>query len=268
MNKLTGYFTLALTLMHLPVVVAQDLSSHDMTAQEIISKANLASYYAADDGSAEARMLIVDQNGNKQVRQFSILRKDIEDQGQQNILVIFSRPTDVKDTVFRVEKHVVQDDNRWLYLPALDLVKRISAGDKRTSFVGSHFYYEDVSGRNPQEDNFELIEAVQSHYLIKGTPKNPSSVEFAYYQATIDKQTFLPMQVSYFDSNGQVFRKMSVLSTAKIQGFTTVTHSRIDQLSDGSYTEMQFRNVKYDVGLPDSIFSERSLRTPPLNWLK
>jgi len=237
-----------------------------LPVDEIIRKANLASYYAGDDGSAEARMLIVDKNGNKQLRQFNILRKDIEDEGRQNMLVVFSRPTDVKGTVFRVEKQVTADDNRWLYLPALDLVKRISAGDKRTSFVGSHFYYEDVSGRNPEEDNFELLETTDEHFIVKGTPKKPETVEFAYYRAKISTSSFLPLEVIYFSPKGKALRQMTVKKTADIQGVPTVLHSRIDQLSDGSYTEMMFRKVKY--GLPQSIFSERSLRKPPQQWLK
>jgi hypothetical protein len=30
---------------------------------------------------------------------------------------------------------------------------------------------------------------------------------------------------------------------------------------------MQFRYIKYDVGLPDHVFTERSLRNPPGEWL-
>ena len=144
--------------------VAPRLPNENATVSKvnnIIDQANLASYYAGEDGSAEARMIIVDENGNRQMRQFTILRKDIQDLGDQNMLVFFSQPSNVKDTVFRVEKQLKSDDNRWLFLPALDLVKRISAGDKRTSFVGSHFYYEDVSGRNPNEDNFTLIKVTR-----------------------------------------------------------------------------------------------------------
>jgi outer membrane lipoprotein-sorting protein len=237
-------------------------------ANKIISKANLASYYSADDGSAQARMKIVDSKGNKQLRQFTILRKDRSDEGDQDMLVFFSKPTDVKGTIFRVEKKVNSDDNRWLYLPALDLVKRISAGDKRTSFVGAHFFYEDVSGRNPQEDKFTLLSSDQGMYQLKAVPKDKNSVEFAYYIVNIDQQTFLPMLVTYFDEQGKAIRKMEVLKTKVIDGFTTVLHSKITQLSDNSYTEMQFRKVKYNVGLPDSIFSERSLRNPPKKWLR
>lgn len=239
-----------------------------MNVDDIIKKSNLASYYAGEDGSAQARMIIVDTNGNKQMRQFTILRKDQEDLGDQDMLVFFSRPTDVQGTVFRVTKKVQADDDRWLYLPALDLVKRISAGDKRTSFVGAHFYYEDVSGRNPAEDNFTLISSDDNSYLIKAVPKDPSSVEYAYYQITIDKKTYLPMKASYFNEQQKIIREMQVLAVQDIEGFPTVVHAKMTQLSDGSFTEMQFRNVKYNVGLPENIFSERSLRTPPKAWLR
>jgi len=243
--------------------------ANDLTnANEIITNANLAAYYAADDGSAQARMVIVDAQGNKQMRQFTILRKDQEDLGNQDMLVFFSRPTDVQGTVFRVVKKVTSDDDRWLYLPALDLVKRISAGDKRTSFVGAHFFYEDVSGRNPAEDNFTLLKTDDRFYTLKAVPKNKSSVEFDHYIAHIDKNTFLPMQVDFYSSQGKKTRSLAVLKTKVIDGFTTVMHSKITQHSDGSYTEMQFRKVKYNLGLPDNIFSERSLRNPPKAWLK
>ena len=48
------------------------------------------------------------------------------------------------------------NDKRWIYIPAVDLVKPISADDKNSSFVGSDFTYEDVSGRHWTEDNHTL----------------------------------------------------------------------------------------------------------------
>ena len=252
---------------------AQELSTRGndgVTTQkvrDIIDKANLVSYYAGEDGSAEARMIIVDENGNRQMRQFTILRKDQQDLGDQNIMVFFSQPSNVKDTVFRVEKQLKTDDNRWLFLPALDLVKRISAGDKRTSFVGSHFYYEDVSGRNPKEDNFTLVSEDKNVYTINAIPKDQHSVEFSSYTVKIDKQNFLPIETVYFDQSKQAIRKMTVLKVQEVDGIATVMKSRITNISNNSYTEMQFRNVKYNLGLPDNIFSERSMRTPPKAWL-
>lgn len=270
MSNLTNTVTTALKLALSALLLfslaspAADLSD----VNEIINKANLASYYAGDDGSAQARMVIVDENGTRQMRQFTILRKDQLDLGDQNILVFFSHPTNVEGTVFRVNKKVSRDDDRWLFLPALDLVKRISAGDKRTSFVGSHFYYEDVSGRNPKEDHFTLVNSKGDFYTINAQPLDSQSVEFASYTVKIDKTTFLPMETIYYDQRNQVIRKMAVLAVKNIQGIPTVMKSRITSPHNSSYTEMQFRQVKYNLGLPDNIFSERSMRTPPKSWLR
>jgi hypothetical protein len=124
------------------------LAAQNLTdVQEIVERANLAAYYAGDDGRARVRMTITDAQGRERIRQFVILRRDISEGGDQDYALLFERPADVRNTVFIVHKHVGKNDDRWLYLPDLDLVKRIAAGDERTSFVGSHFVYEDVSGR-------------------------------------------------------------------------------------------------------------------------
>jgi len=241
----------------------------DLTdADQIVHQANLVQYYAANDGRSIARMTIIDARGNRQMRQFTILRKDVEEGADQRYLVVFSRPPDVHGTVFRVEKHVKRDDDRWLYLPDLDLVKRISAGDKRTSFVGTHYYYEDVSGRNENEDAHELEETTDTYYVIKNTPRNPGSVEFAYYRAWVDKKSFLPMKSIYYDQSDKEYRRIEVEKTEDFQGHTTATQVKVSDLISGGHTLAKFRYIQYDMGMPDNIFSERSLRNPPAKWLK
>lgn len=236
----------------------------------IIQASERAAYYAGNDGSSNARMMIVDSQGRKQMRQFTILRKDIEDNGDQQMMVFFSRPTDVKGTVFRVEKHTAPnaDDDRWLYLPALDLVKRISAGDKRTSFVGSHFFYEDVSGRAISQDEFSLLEETDSRYVLKAIPKVASLVEFAYYVVEIDKDTMLPLLINFYKADDSNYRRVESVKVADVQGYPTVLRSKVSDLENGGYTLMEFRNSKYDINLPDSVFTERSLRNTPVQWLK
>lgn len=252
---------------------ADELTHSKEHVEEIVLKAEKAAYYAGNDGKSLARMMIVDSQGRKQMRQFTILRKDVVDDegvdtGDQRMLVFFSRPTEVQNTVFRVEKHtdLSTDDDRWLYLPALDLVKRIAAGDKRTSFVGSHFFYEDVSGRAIAEDSFTLIEATDTHYRLNAVPKKPESVEFTRYVVDIDKVTFLPTQIDFYKGDNN-YRRVEAVTVDIIQGYPTVVRSKVSDLETGGYTLMEFRNISYDVGLSDSIFSERSLRVPPRDYI-
>ena len=259
---------LPLTCLVAAGLVAGTASAQMTDPEQIVEEANIASYYAGDDGRSAARMLIVDGNDNRQRRQFTLLRKDVVDGGDQRYLVVFSRPADIRGTVFRVEKHVGESDDRWLYLPALDLVKRIAAGDKRTSFVGSHFFYEDISGRGTEEDEHTLIDTTDEYYVIESTPKDPDQVEFARYRTWIDRETMLPMRTEYQHDAGEVYRRMEVTEVETIDGYPTGTEVRMEDLDSGGYTVTQFRFSEYDVGLPDRIFSERSLRNPPRDWLR
>ena len=243
---------------------AEDPSSAD----EIIARADTASYYAGADGRSEVRMIISDAQGREQRRQFTVLRRDVDESGDQQFLVVFSQPSDVRNTTFLVNKHIDKDDDRWLYLPGLDLVKRISAGDKRTSFVGAHYFYEDVSGRRPSDDAHELVETTDKFYILRHTPKDPQNVEFSSYVTWIDKETFLPMKIEYTNAAGDIYRRVEVFDVAEFDGHPTVTTSRVSDLLIGGKTDMQFRYIKYDVGIPDNVFTERSLRTPPRDWLK
>lgn len=237
-------------------------------ADEIVSRANLAAYYAGADGRSEVRMIIRDAQGREQRRQFTVLRRDVEDGHDQDFLVVFSQPSDVRGTVFLVKKHVGADDDRWLYLPGLDLVKRISAGDKRTSFVGAHYFYEDVSGRGPDEDGHVLLETTDAAYVLEHAPKDPSSVEFASYITWIDRETYLPTKIEYTNTAGRLYRRVEVVETKEIDGHPTVTKSRVSDLDGDGETNMEFRFIAYDIEIPADVFTERSLRRPPRDWLK
>lgn len=238
--------------------------SAELSVDTIISNANKAAYYAGTDGQADVTMVITDAGGGTRNRAFRILRKNTGE-GTQKFYVYFKEPSDVRRQVFMVWKEVKQgsDDSRWLFLPALNLIKPIAPGDKRTSFVGSDFVYEDVSGRALWEDTHELVEETSTQYIVKNTPKDPGAVDFSSYTTAIDKQTFLPVKAEYLDKNGKLFRRVEALNTETIQGHPTVTESRVDDLARGGHTVNTFSGVKYDIGLKEMIFTERFLRRPP-----
>jgi hypothetical protein len=264
--------TLALTLVVSFATAAATAAQPVGTppVQQIVERASAAAYYQGKDGRARVSMTITDAQGRERVREFTILRADVDDadNGEQRFYVLFSRPADVNRTAFMVWKHVGRDDDRWLYLPALDLVRRIAASDERTSFVGSHFFYEDVSGRGTAEDTHELVDATDRFYVVDSTPKDPASVEFARYRNYIDKVTFVPEKTEYFDSQGQVYRTYTALKIDTIQGHPTVVESSMADARIGGTTMLSYSAVDYDLDLPADIFTERYLRTPPRRFLR
>lgn len=238
-------------------------AEESLSVDEIIDQANKTAYYSGDDGKSKVKMTITDAQGRAREREFNILRHDVSDGGEQHFYVYFQKPSDVRKMAFLVHKNIDRDDDRWLYLPALDLVKRIAASDKRTSFVGSHFFYEDVSGRGVAEDSHEIIEVTGTHFVIKNIPKDPGSVEFASYTVWIDKNTYMPMKAEYVDKSGNKSREVEALEVMDIQGFPTVTKSRVRDIADGGETVSEFTDIEYNIGLDEKIFTERYLRRPP-----
>ncbi len=256
--------TLLVSLSLSFAVVGAVRAAETPDVEEIVNKANIVAYYQGDDGKSTVRMVITSKQGQTRERQFNIVRKDVQDGGDQKYFVYFQRPADVRRMSYMVHKHAGagRDDDRWLYMPSLDLVKRVAAGDKRTSFVGSDFLYEDVSGRGLDEDTHELVETTDAFYVVKNVPKKPETVEFGYYNVSIDRKNFVPMKMEFYDKEGRLYRTIESKKVEEIQDFPTVTVSLVQDLKSGSKTEMTFSNVQYNIGIGE-IFEERYLRRPP-----
>ncbi len=238
-----------------------------LTIDEVVAKANSRSYYQGKDGRARAMMTITDAQGRTRQRQLTILKLNIRDGGDQKYFVYFHKPNDVKGMSYIVWKHPGKDDDRWLYLPAMDLVRRIAASDKRSSFAGTTFLYEDISGRCVDLDTHELMPETEKFFVVKNTPKDTGLVEFSYYTVQIDKSNFVPMKAEYFDKTGKLYRTIEALEVQDIQGYPTVTKMKATDFNANASTVTEFGEITYDIGLADDIFTERFLRTPPQQWI-
>jgi outer membrane lipoprotein-sorting protein len=237
---------------------------------DIVNQANCSAYYQGRDGRAQVSMTIKEKRGATRKRELTVLRRDDSPSGcrTQKYYVYLRRPADLNKTVFLAWKRPGNDDERWLYLPALDVVKRIAPSDKRTSFVGSHFFYEDITGRDITADKHELEETTENYFVLKSLPKDPARVEFAYYRVWIHRGSHIPTKVEYYTKSDELYRVYEAQEVKTIQGHPTVVQSRMKDLRRGGETVLEFRNVKYDIGLPEDIFTERYLRQAPSKYLR
>jgi len=215
--------------------VAQD-------ATEIMKKSHMAYYYAADDGVADVTMTIVDKKGKERLREFTMIRLDEVDGGNQKYYTYFKKPSDVSRLTFMVHKNPDGNDARWIYVPSVDLIKPISADDKNSSFVGSDFSYEDVSGRHWTLDNHTL--------------KGDSTIDgkAAYVIESIPKEAYKAFA-----------RKVSF---DVIDGITTVTLRSMQDVKKNRKTTVDFSRITYNRGITADMFSERYLKNPPRKYIK
>lgn len=246
--------------------------AQDQDATAIMKKSHMAYYYAGDDGVAEVNMSIVNDRGKERNRRFTMLRLDESDGGDQKYYTYFYEPSDVKRLTFMVHKSAAGNDKRWIYVPAVDLIKPIAADDKNSSFVGSNFTYEDVSGRLWTEDTHTLVKEDEldgkAVWVIESKPKDAGYGGFARKVSYIDKETYLPLKEEYYNDKGELIRVFTAEKVEVIDGIPTVTLRKMTDEKKHQYTTVEFSSIRYNQGLKDEIFTERYLKNPPREFIK
>ena len=242
----------------------------NLTAKKIITRSRLAFYYSGNDMKARVLMTLINKQGRKRIRELTMLRKDFREGGDQRYFIYFHKPADVKNTTFLVYKFSNKPDNRWLFIPVIKMVKRIAANDKYSSFVGSDFTYEDISGRKPEEDRHSILREEEfkgkNCYVIRSIPKTTST--YTKRISWIDKKNFLPIKEEFYDKQEELYRKFESIKIKNINGYPTITERVMKNVKTGHSTNVVFSRIKYNSGLTKNLFSERYLRRPPLKWIR
>ena len=254
------------------LVILLPFQAFAITADEVMKQSQAAFFYQGKDFKARVLMKLISKGGQERIREFTMLRKNFgEPGGNQRYFIYFFQPADVKDMTFMVYKYPAKDDDRWLFVPAINMVRRIAAQDKRSSFVGSDFTYEDVSGRDIEDDAHVIVreERIGNRdcYVIKSTPK-AADMDYSYKLSWIDKANLLPLKEEYYDRRGELFKVFTADEIKDVKGFPTVTKRMMKNLQSGHRTEVTFTKVDYNIGIEDSLFSERYLKQPPKKWLE
>mgnify|MGYP001596815225 FL=1 len=271
-------FVLFLGLLATPVQGEKTLPEAQKAGIEIMEKSQQAFYSQGADMKVDIRMELITADGKKRIRVLTMLRWNDPKSKDQKYFLYFREPADVRGMTFMVWKYPLKESDRWIYVPAIDLVRRIAARDARSSFVGSDFTYEDVSGRNIAADTHTLLREEKlgdrDCYVVESVPKEP--IDYVKRISWIDKTTFLPLKEEYYDVQKELARLFTADKVEDIvaaegrqrKSFPSVTKRTMKNLKAGHRTEVTYTSVSYNVGLQDNIFTERYLRNPPERWIK
>lgn len=242
------------------------------TGEEVMKKSQAAFYYPGADFKARVMMRLVSAGGQERVREMTMLRKNYGPAGGvQKYFIYFFQPADVRDTTFMVYKYPSKDDDRWLFVPAINMVKRIAAQDKRSSFVGSDFTYEDISGRDIEDDTHTLVKEEKlgdrDTYVVNSVPR-AGDVDYSRKLSWVDKESYLPLKEEYYDKKGDLYKTFTAEEVKEVKGFPTIVKRTMKNIQSAHSSIVTFTKVDYNTGLEDSLFSERFLRQPPRKRLE
>lgn len=239
----------------------------------------LASSAFADDGLALAqkvhdrpngrdlttlgRMVLTEKGRAPRIRELVTYRLD-RSGGETANLIRFLDPEDIAGTgLLSVDKADGSTD-QWLYLPALDRVRRISSDRKGGRFVGSDLYFEDLQERKPGRDRHRLLGRQTENGILcevlESVPLDPKDSVYVKRISWVDPETAIVQRVDYFEKDPNTPSKRWLLRGKKRnQGYWTLTDSRMIDLQTGHETRMVVDAALYDQRLPARLFTTQAL---------
>jgi hypothetical protein len=228
------------------------------------------------DGSFELKMRLYDRQERLRERELTIqtLRPLAGPAGSKpagdgdRMLIRFTFPNDIKGTAFLVWEHPESEDERFLFLPALGRVRRITGAEAQDNFVGSDFTYEDISGRELDDYTYTMVEqnamwsgpdgkAIPA-YRIESRAKD-AHARFPRIVSTIRTDNFVVVHADIYNRRNERQKVYDVRRLELIQAIWTLSDVTMADSGARTHTELALANVHYNVGLKEADFSRREL---------
>ena len=248
-------------LMPLPALAAE------FTAAEVIQRVE-----SRDDGNsaiAEYTMVLIDNRERQRLRDIKIYTKDYG--ADEKTLSLFESPADIRGTAYLNLNwdDNARDDDSWLYLPALQRVKRIATSDTSDSFLGSDFTYADINGIEIDWYDFSFInesEIVdgQDCWVIEAVPKPEykdraeNETGYSKIQSWIRKDSFVQQRSQMWELRGNRIKFFTSSDVRLVNDIWTVHRLQAVTTRNGMQEHasvLQVNKIDYNVEVADEIFS-------------
>lgn len=245
----------------LSVFFAMGLSAQEsLTGREIMVRAD--DRPDGDDRRSVMHMTLINKKGRTRERTILSYSKDYGE--DTKTLMYFQEPADVKGTGFLAWEYedASKDDDRWLYLPALKKVRRISGSSKNDYFMGSDFTYDDMGDRSVDEDTHRLLqeEAVEENlcWVVESIPKED---DYMYSKVIhwIRQDSYTAAKIEYYDRQGNLLKILTCPDVRKTQGFWTVFQFKMDNIRENHQTVLEMEEIQYDTGIEENLFRVANL---------
>jgi outer membrane lipoprotein-sorting protein len=202
-------------------------------------------------------LTLINAQGQESVRKLSFQGVEEADRREKTV-IHFEFPPDVKGTALLTHERGAEDDDQWLYLPAIKRTKRIASSNKSGSFMGSEFAYEDMVVRQLDKYSFRYLgdETVDGKdcYVIEQTPKNASSGYSKMIRWRM-KDSLQELRTDYYDRKGELLKQRAMSGHHLVDGFWRAARISVKNVQTSKASTLSFDDVKLKVDLPAHRFT-------------
>ncbi|MDQ8202431.1 outer membrane lipoprotein-sorting protein [Pelagicoccus sp. SDUM812003] len=216
------------------------------------------------DTSAELLMELRNKQGETSSREMSMRTLEGIGEGDKS-LIVFDEPRDVKGTAFLSYTKKVGPDDQWLFLPALERVKRISSSNKSGPFVGSEFAYEDLSSQEVEKYTYRYLRDEdldgEPCFVVERYPVDPKS-GYTRQIVWVDQSEYISRKMVFYDRKDSLLKTLTFSKYRQYDGrywrshqMTMVNHQT------GKATTLEWKDYQFGNGYSERDFDRRSLQT-------
>ncbi|MDJ0739637.1 MAG: outer membrane lipoprotein-sorting protein [Gammaproteobacteria bacterium] len=216
-----------------------------------------------DDFASRAVMTLIEKGRKPRKRVMYTIAVERQ-RGERWSLTRFTDPKDIDGVGLLTKDYPGDNNDQWLYLPALGRVRRVSSGRKGGRFVGSDLFFEDLRDREVEMDHHRYLGERKLGKLgvkvLESVPVDSSNSVYTKRVSYIHPGTLIALRVDLYQAHSdKPVKRLSVKRIKRIQGFWTVLDSVMQDLESDHQTRITLSKATYNQGVPDRVFTSQAL---------
>lgn len=157
------------------------------------------------------------------------------------------------------------DKQMWQYVPRIEKTIKIPASMMLQSWMGSDFTNDDLVKESSISDDYhsKMIKEDEKNCEIELIPKEDAAVVWGRIVMKIDKDIYLPSEVSYYDEDDVLIRVLYYNNVKDFGGRLYPSRWVIDPKTEdkaGHQTVMEVDNAVFDKEIDENYFTKRALK--------
>jgi outer membrane lipoprotein-sorting protein len=214
--------------------------------------------------STRSRMIITAKDGGTTER--LVDQYEMDAKAGRRTVIVFQKPANIAGTRFLTVENPGAADDRWIFLPSLGKVRRVSSGEGSGSFMGTDFSYDDISSANRGVDKDSHVilreESLDGKdcWVIESKPKD-QGYQYSKMVSWIEKATSFARRIEMYDRKGELFKLLELGAVEEVQGRLTAKSTKMTSVQAKTSTTITIEIIKYDDRIPEGVFTTRYLET-------
>ena len=246
--------------------------SAEYSAEEVMRRVDERE--AGDSSVSDITLVLIDRRERQRIRNLKLYSKNYGE--DTKTLSLFESPADIRGTAYLNFdwNDSLRDDDSWLYLPALQRVKRLASSDTSDSFLGSDFTYADINGFEVDWYDYSFVNESEMidgedcwviEIIAKSEFKDRAEEATGYskMQSWVSKEKFIQLRGQFWELRGNRIKFFTASEVELVEDIWTVKRlqaitTRNDRQEHASI--LQIKSIDYNVDVADELLTTQAMQ--------